>query len=383
MDVILHIGAHRTGTTTFQTYLEDNRDHLNEIGTEFWGPNRTRSGLFSGLVKRPDKVNRDAQRRGERANGLLQMELDRLEALVRTLLPGAGDHPRLEAYLTHWMAVGRRLQGRLEEARALHERALDIVRERGLRESWPVFLLEYARLLQRMGEMEEAGRMLERVRSLSQRYGDLKTALNASMDQAQWLLQQQRLEEAVQRFQEVLGEAEAQGDQHSVVRILHNLGALYLLYLGDVPRAREVLERCLSMREVHDEAVVLHVSRLLMGVIQMLTGGSPSLPEETRNWLARVPSRVIQALAHGFPQLGIPIGDVPHPLFPDPLTPETFGAWIERRVREGPHQLLRLALWWAESRDPSRVEAYRERYREIIRKAGLPEVYAAALPFSL
>ncbi|WP_162891760.1 hypothetical protein [Profundibacter amoris] len=79
MDVILHIGAHRTGTTTFQTYLEDNRDHLNEIGTEFWGPNRTRSGLFSGLVKRPDKVNRDAQRRGERANGLIRMELDRLE----------------------------------------------------------------------------------------------------------------------------------------------------------------------------------------------------------------------------------------------------------------------------------------------------------------
>ncbi len=78
MDVILHIGAHRTGTTTFQTYLEDNRDHLNEIGTEFWGPNRTRSGLFSGLVKRPDKVNRDVQRRGDRANGLIRMELDRL-----------------------------------------------------------------------------------------------------------------------------------------------------------------------------------------------------------------------------------------------------------------------------------------------------------------
>ncbi len=314
---------------------------------------------------------------------VLQMELDRLETLVRTLLPGAGDRPRLEAYLTHWMAVGRRLQGRLEEARALHERALDIVRERGLRESWPVFLLEYARLLQRMGEMEEAGRMLERVRILSQRYGDLKTALNASMDQAQWLLHQQQLEEAVRRFQEVLGEAEAQGDRHSVVRILHNLGALYLLYLGDVPRAREVLERCLNMPEVHDEAVVLHVSRLLMGVIHMLTGRSPSLPEETQEWLARVPSRVVQALAHGFPQLGIPIGDASHPSFPDLLTPDAFGEWIERLVREGPHQLLRLALWWAETRDPSHVEVYRERYRKAIRKAGLPKVYAAALPFLL
>ncbi len=78
VDVILHLGAHRTGTTTLQVYLENNRDNLNEIGTEFWGPSRTRSGLFSGLVKKPADLSYDAVLRGERSCGLIRMELDRL-----------------------------------------------------------------------------------------------------------------------------------------------------------------------------------------------------------------------------------------------------------------------------------------------------------------
>ncbi|HBQ35422.1 MAG TPA: hypothetical protein DD729_01050 [Rhodobacteraceae bacterium] len=78
VDVILHLGAHRTGTTTLQVYLENNRDNLNEIGTEFWGPNRTRSGLFSGLIKKPAEISHDAVLRGERSCGLIRMELDRL-----------------------------------------------------------------------------------------------------------------------------------------------------------------------------------------------------------------------------------------------------------------------------------------------------------------
>jgi len=79
VDVILHLGAHRTGTTTLQRYLENNRDNLNGIGTEFWGPNRTRSGLFAGLVKQPAHITHDAILRGKRSSGLIQMELGRLE----------------------------------------------------------------------------------------------------------------------------------------------------------------------------------------------------------------------------------------------------------------------------------------------------------------
>ena len=87
MDVTLHLGAHRTGSTTLQMYLENNRDNLNEIGTEFWGPNRTRSGLFSGLVKMPDRLTNDAIIRGKRSAGLIKMELGRLEiAGVKSLI---------------------------------------------------------------------------------------------------------------------------------------------------------------------------------------------------------------------------------------------------------------------------------------------------------
>ncbi len=49
MDVILHIGAHRCATTSFQDYMRRNRPRLAETGTGFWGPYRTRTGLFRGL----------------------------------------------------------------------------------------------------------------------------------------------------------------------------------------------------------------------------------------------------------------------------------------------------------------------------------------------
>lgn len=87
VDVILHLGAHRTGTTSLQRYLEGNRDNLNEIGTEFWGPNRTRSGLFSGMVKKPSNLTHDAILRGRRSSGLIRMELDRLHlSSVKSLI---------------------------------------------------------------------------------------------------------------------------------------------------------------------------------------------------------------------------------------------------------------------------------------------------------
>lgn len=50
MDVILHLGAHRTGTTTLQRYLAQHRGVLAAQGLGYWGPQRTRGGLLSGLV---------------------------------------------------------------------------------------------------------------------------------------------------------------------------------------------------------------------------------------------------------------------------------------------------------------------------------------------
>lgn len=53
MDIILHVGAHRTATTSFQRYLRDHGPGLKRAGTGVWGPLRTRGGLFSGLFPGP------------------------------------------------------------------------------------------------------------------------------------------------------------------------------------------------------------------------------------------------------------------------------------------------------------------------------------------
>ncbi len=53
MNVILHIGAHRCATTSFQHYLRHNSQRLQTSGIGFWGPRRTRNGLFSGVLPGP------------------------------------------------------------------------------------------------------------------------------------------------------------------------------------------------------------------------------------------------------------------------------------------------------------------------------------------
>lgn len=49
MDVILHLGAHRTASTTFQHYMRENAAALRPAGIGFWGPWRTRNGLLTGV----------------------------------------------------------------------------------------------------------------------------------------------------------------------------------------------------------------------------------------------------------------------------------------------------------------------------------------------
>lgn len=53
MDVILHIGAHRTASTSFQTYLRRSAPVLAEHGIGFWGPLRLRRGPFHGIIPNP------------------------------------------------------------------------------------------------------------------------------------------------------------------------------------------------------------------------------------------------------------------------------------------------------------------------------------------
>ncbi len=49
MQIVLHLGAHRTATTSLQGMLGDSHVALQEVGLAYWGPKRLRAGLFDGL----------------------------------------------------------------------------------------------------------------------------------------------------------------------------------------------------------------------------------------------------------------------------------------------------------------------------------------------
>ena len=72
MDIILHLGAHRTGSTSFQNYMRASAERLNGQAIGFWGPWRTRQGVLHGLMDQPGKT---ADRK--RAIGRLRMNLER------------------------------------------------------------------------------------------------------------------------------------------------------------------------------------------------------------------------------------------------------------------------------------------------------------------
>ena len=74
MDVILHLGAHRTGTTTFQHYVRDHLGTLERNHIGFWGPGRTRKSVFPGLF------HGMSPRARRRAEGRVRMLADRAEA---------------------------------------------------------------------------------------------------------------------------------------------------------------------------------------------------------------------------------------------------------------------------------------------------------------
>ena len=78
LEISLHIGAHRSATTTMQQFLDRNRPTLRQSGVEIWTPERTRNGLFSGLVERPEDITEQIERRGLRSSGLIAIELELL-----------------------------------------------------------------------------------------------------------------------------------------------------------------------------------------------------------------------------------------------------------------------------------------------------------------
>lgn len=76
MDTVLHLGAHRTGTTSFQHYLRCNVEALDAASVAVWGPLRTRKGLFNGLM--PGTNPLDGPPRRGRARGRVRIQAERL-----------------------------------------------------------------------------------------------------------------------------------------------------------------------------------------------------------------------------------------------------------------------------------------------------------------
>lgn len=77
MDISLHLGVHRTGSTSLQVFMNDNRKLLARDKVAVWGPGRTRSGLFEGLIRDPDMLSEADQVLGDRSVQRIKMELDR------------------------------------------------------------------------------------------------------------------------------------------------------------------------------------------------------------------------------------------------------------------------------------------------------------------
>lgn len=84
MDVILHIGAHRCATTSFQAYMRRNAAKLEQDGIGFWGPRRMRGGLSSGLLPGPRVFNGRAMT--QRAIGRIRINLDDCKQWLKTLV---------------------------------------------------------------------------------------------------------------------------------------------------------------------------------------------------------------------------------------------------------------------------------------------------------
>ncbi|MDZ7709845.1 MAG: hypothetical protein U5K36_07040 [Roseovarius sp.] len=53
MDIILHLGAHRTATTSLQHHAQARAPALAARGVAFWGPPVTRGGLMAGVIPAP------------------------------------------------------------------------------------------------------------------------------------------------------------------------------------------------------------------------------------------------------------------------------------------------------------------------------------------
>jgi len=78
MEILLHLGAHRSASTTFQSYLWSNRSQLAQAGLTCWTPKRTRDGLMRGMLRHPALITVHDEQQALRSIGRIRIEIDRL-----------------------------------------------------------------------------------------------------------------------------------------------------------------------------------------------------------------------------------------------------------------------------------------------------------------
>lgn len=73
MEIILHLGAHRTASTSFQHYMRANAGALTAQGIGYWGPDVTRDGVLRGVMPLAGALHANQQL--ERARGRIALRL--------------------------------------------------------------------------------------------------------------------------------------------------------------------------------------------------------------------------------------------------------------------------------------------------------------------
>lgn len=87
MEIILHLGAHRTATTSFQHYARANAATLSAAGVAVWGPEITRDGLLSGVIPAcGTRGGAMAQLTRARGRIALRLERARAEGIARVIV---------------------------------------------------------------------------------------------------------------------------------------------------------------------------------------------------------------------------------------------------------------------------------------------------------
>lgn len=79
MEIMLHLGAHRCGSSSFQAFLWNNRAELSKRGLATWTPRRTRDGLLAGLIRNPADITIEDERKAIRSVGRVRVEVARIK----------------------------------------------------------------------------------------------------------------------------------------------------------------------------------------------------------------------------------------------------------------------------------------------------------------